>query len=98
MNRMRSKNRILGVILPLVSALIFSTAGPFTKGVEAGAWAVVFWRGVFTALFTIGFVFWRGSFAEVSDLFTIYAGVLILTGVLASQMSYLLSRKYANED
>jgi len=61
---MSKKNRTLGVILLLISALVFSTAGPFIKGVEASAWAVVFWRGLFATLFTIGFVFWRGSFAQ----------------------------------
>jgi len=61
---MASKNRTLGIVLLLTSALIFSTAGPFIKGVEASAWAVVFWRGLFAALFTTAFVLWRGSFAQ----------------------------------
>lgn len=35
---------------------MFSTAGLFTKGVEAGPWEVIFWRGLFGSLFTIGYI------------------------------------------
>lgn len=52
-------SRKTGIVLLLVSALVFSTAGLFTKGVEAGAWEVIFWRGVFAGLFTTGYVFWQ---------------------------------------
>ncbi len=52
-------SRKSGIILVLISALVFSTAGLFTKSVEAGAWEVIFWRGVFAALFTTGYVFVR---------------------------------------
>jgi len=51
-----------GVALVVLSALVFSTAGIFTKGVEAGAWAVIFWRGLSAAIFTFLYVFWRGTF------------------------------------
>ena len=44
-----------GVILLVLSAITFSTAGLFTKGVEAGAWDIIFWRGLFAAAFT---TFW----------------------------------------
>jgi drug/metabolite transporter (DMT)-like permease len=42
----------LGVGLLVASAVTYSTAGLFTKGVDAGAWAVIFWRGLFAATFT----------------------------------------------
>jgi drug/metabolite transporter (DMT)-like permease len=61
--------RVLGIGLVLVSALIFSTAGLFTKGVLAGAWDIIFWRGLFAALFTTAYVLWRGSFrADFTDM------------------------------
>ena len=41
-----------GVFLVVISALTFSTAGLFTKGVDAGAWDIIFWRGFFAAAFT----------------------------------------------
>ena len=57
-----SSARFAGVSLVLVSALVFSTAGVFTKGVSAGPWEIIFWRGIFAAGFTIGYVIWRGTF------------------------------------
>ena len=52
----------VGILLLLASAITFSTAGIFTKGVVAGAWAVIFWRGLFAAAFTIGWTVWRHEF------------------------------------
>jgi hypothetical protein len=53
-----------GVMLVVFSAAIFSTAGIFTKGVDAAAWDVIFWRGVFASAFTVAYTLWRGSFAR----------------------------------
>ncbi|HMB75621.1 MAG TPA: DMT family transporter, partial [Kiloniellaceae bacterium] len=41
-----------GVILIVAAAVAYSTAGLFTKGVAAGSWDVIFWRGLFAAAFT----------------------------------------------
>ena len=54
----------IGVLLLLASALTFSTAGRFTKGVVAGAWAVIFWRGLFAALFTTAWTLQQGTFRQ----------------------------------
>lgn len=53
-----------GVILVTVSAIVFSSAGVFTKAVGSGAWEIIFWRGVFAAGFTFVYVLWRGSFRQ----------------------------------
>lgn len=50
-----------GVVLLLVSAVAFSSTGVFAKGVEAGAWAVIFWRGVFAAASTTLWAASRGA-------------------------------------
>ena len=42
----------IGILLLVGAAVTYSTAGVFTKGVVAGAWAVIFWRGLFAAAFT----------------------------------------------
>ncbi len=52
----------VGVILLVLAAVTYSTAGLFTKGVEAGSWEVIFWRGVFAAAFTTGWTINRGTF------------------------------------
>lgn len=54
----------IGVILLIVAAVTYSTAGIFTKGVVAGAWSVIFWRGVFAAGFTTGWTIGKGTFRQ----------------------------------
>ncbi|MDF2367833.1 DMT family transporter [Sneathiella sp.] len=51
----------VGVCLVVVSAITFSTAGLFTKGVDAGSWEVIFWRGFFAAAFTTLWMLNRGT-------------------------------------
>ncbi len=50
-----------GTLLVIISAITFSTAGLFTKGVEAGAWDVIFWRGLAAACFTSSWIALRGA-------------------------------------
>jgi drug/metabolite transporter (DMT)-like permease len=57
-----SSTRSTGIVLVVASAVVFSTAGLFTRGVAAGAWDIIFWRGVFAALFTTAYVARRGTF------------------------------------
>ncbi len=52
----------IGVILVVTAAITYSTAGLFTKGVEAGSWDVIFWRGFFAAAFTTVWTINRGAF------------------------------------
>ena len=62
---MTSKTRseyAIGVMLLVTAALVYSTAGIFTKGVVAGAWAIIFWRGLFAAFFVTGWTIGRGIF------------------------------------
>lgn len=49
----------VGVIFVVLSALIWSSAGLFTKGVAASAWDIIFWRSLFAATLTSGFVAYR---------------------------------------
>ncbi|WP_419905319.1 DMT family transporter [Kiloniella sp.] len=58
------KNHYHGVILIVVSAVVFSTVGIFVKGVEAGAWEIIFWRGLFSAIFTVFWILKRGTFQK----------------------------------
>lgn len=54
----------IGVGLVVTAAVTYSTAGLFTKGVEAGPWEVIFWRGVFAAAFTTAWTTGRGAVRE----------------------------------
>lgn len=50
-----------GIYLMLSSALVFSTAGLFTKGVSADSWTIIFWRGLFATIFTTVYIQWKGA-------------------------------------
>lgn len=54
----------IGIVLLLAAAFTYSTAGIFTKGVVAGAWAVIFWRGLFAAAFTTAWTINKGTFRQ----------------------------------
>ena len=60
----RAASHVTGVVLVVISAVVFSTAGVFTKGVDAGSWEIIFWRCTFAAGFTMANVMWRGSFKD----------------------------------
>ncbi len=53
-----------GVLLVVISAITFSTAGLFTKGVDAGSWEVIFWRAFFGAAFTTVWIVNRGTLRQ----------------------------------
>ncbi|MCH2249987.1 MAG: DMT family transporter [Cognatishimia sp.] len=55
---------MVGVFLLVASAVTFSSAGLFTKGVVASAWAVIFWRGLFAAILTTAWVGQRGALRQ----------------------------------
>ena len=54
----------IGVVLVVIAAVTYSTAGLFTKGVTAGSWEVIFWRGIFAAAFTTAWTINRGAFRQ----------------------------------
>ncbi|MEM7439055.1 MAG: DMT family transporter [Pseudomonadota bacterium] len=60
----KSSDYMIGVALVIVAAITYSTAGVFTKGVAAGSWDVIFWRGVFAAGFTTVWTLQQGTFQQ----------------------------------
>src|SRR5262249_28343255 len=49
----------LGATLVVASAFAFSTAGYFTRLIDADASTLLFWRGLFGGFFIAAFVIWR---------------------------------------
>lgn len=74
--------RRIGVILVVISAVVFSTAGIFTKGVSTEAWGVIFWRGLAAAGFTISYLALRGKLKTEVQAFGRTA--LIVTVMMAA--------------
>lgn len=48
-------------MLVTISAVVFSSAGIFTRAADASAWTVIFWRGLFAAMLTAALIAWRGE-------------------------------------
>lgn len=68
---MTEQGRFLGAAMVALSAVTWSTAGIFTKGVGADVWTIIFWRGVFAAGFVFLYVLWReraGAFRQLLGL------------------------------
>ena len=64
MNENAQTEYCIGVLLVVTAAITYSTAGLFTKGVEAGSWEVIFWRGVFAAALTTVWTTNRGTLRQ----------------------------------
>ena len=74
----------LGVILIVAAAIAYSTAGLFTKGVVAGVWAVIFWRGVFAVGFSVAWTAHKGTFRENFFAFGASGWAVAIIGALGT--------------
>ena len=61
------KQAALGRVLVVLSALAWSTAGVFTKGVEADVWTVLLWRGLLAGGAMLAWLMWRRGPAGLED-------------------------------
>ncbi len=64
MNRNTQSEYNIGVTFVVTAAITYSTAGLFTKGVDAGSWDVIFWRGFFAAALTTVWTINKGVFRQ----------------------------------
>ena len=76
----KTTSRTTGVILVVVSAIVFSSAGIFAKGVSADAWTIIFWRGIAAATFTLIYMILRGGFWTEVKAFGIPALLVTIMG------------------
>ena len=67
MARDTGKQMVLGRFLVALSAVAYSMAGIFTKGVEADVWTVLLWRGLLAAGFMSAYLAWRRGPAGLGD-------------------------------
>ncbi len=68
-----ARRHLIGVLLVLASAVVFSLAGILTKVIESDAWTIACWRGLFGAVFITLYVLWRErkSGARLGDSFSL---------------------------
>lgn len=88
--------RETGVLLVVVSALTFSTAGIFTKGINAAAWDIIFWRGVAAAGFTLVYLGLRGdlvpevrAFGRSALVVTVMMGICTAAFIPAFKLTHV---------
>jgi drug/metabolite transporter (DMT)-like permease len=72
---------VIGVVLVAISAVVWSSAGIFTRGVSADAWSVIFWCGIAATGFTLAYLALRG--ALVSEVRS-FNGPMLLVIVLGA--------------
>jgi drug/metabolite transporter (DMT)-like permease len=53
-----------GILLVVLSAVLFSTAGIFTKSIQAETWSIIAWRGIFAALFLFTWILYKRNFTH----------------------------------
>jgi drug/metabolite transporter (DMT)-like permease len=81
-----SSTRATGIVLVVLSAVVFSTAGLFSKGVAVGSWDIIFWRAFFAIPFTVAYAAWRGNFTRdflLLDRVAVIAAVVSAIGTAA---------------
>ena len=83
-----------GLVFVGLSALLFSTPGLFTRGVSASGWDVIFWRALFSVMFTTAYLTWRGTLkSQISNLGIVgWANALVwASGTIAFLQAYKLT-------
>ncbi|MBD3664411.1 DMT family transporter [Sulfitobacter aestuariivivens] len=84
MTSLATNQRNTGALLVVLSAVVFSTAGIFTKSVTADAWQVIFWRGLTAAAFTLFYLLLRGRLGSEIRAFGIPALLVVGLGAAGS--------------
>jgi len=74
----QTSTRNTGLVLVVVSALVFSSAGIFTNYVSTDAWGVIFWRGLAAATFTLLYLLLNGQLRREIHLFSTRTAVVTL--------------------
>ena len=82
----------LGVALVTLSAVIWSTAGFFTRLISVDTWTLLFWRSIFGALFLAAVLVWqerRGTLRAIRSLG--WPGWSVAIFVTVAMLSYLFA-------
>ncbi len=84
----------LGLIYLLVSALCFSFAGVFAKGVAASSWDVIFWRAAFGLLLLL---LWYGLRGGLKTQLRMQPSGIAIAGIaVVSTTAFLTSFKFTS--
>ena len=89
-----SHHHALGVAMVAASAVVWSTAGIFTKAVAADVWSILAWRGLFGAGFVLAYVVWREGRATGNRFQTLgWSGWTVATVSTVATIAFLSAFK-----
>ena len=82
----RREGHLLGILLVIASAFVFSLAGVLTKSIAADAWTIACWRGLLGGILIALYVAWLGREKPLRETFRLgWRGWLLASvGSLAS--------------
>lgn len=81
-----SRARNLGLALILMAAAVDSLSGLFTRLVAADTWSMIFWRGIFAAVFVLGCMMVRYRWQAFGKFLAIGSTGVILIALNAAGM------------
>ena len=94
MGTVKTSRQTIGIVLVVISAIVFSSAGIFTRGVSTDAWDIIFWRGSAASVFTILYLVLRGDLFEEIKAFgkpAFAASMMMAAGTAAFIPAFKLS-------
>lgn len=84
-----------GALMVACSAVAWSTAGLFTKGVAADVWAVLFWRGLLSLAIILIYIRWRDRAALLAGFAGLgTSGWAVATISSAATFAYIAAFKH----
>ena len=84
----------LGVLLVIASTLAFSTTGFFTRLIPLDAWTILFWRGIFSALFIGVYVVWEHRRETVRVVYVMgWPGWVLMLAYTVAMIAYIPALK-----
>lgn len=84
----------LGVLLVTASTLAFSTTGFFTRLITVDAWTILFWLGLFGALFIAIYVVWEHRHATYRVVSAMgWPGVVVMVASTVTMVAYIPALK-----
>ncbi len=57
-----------GIVFISISAIVWSTLGLFAKGIDAGVWVILFWRGLFSILILGLYVYKKSQLGIIHEI------------------------------
>lgn len=92
-----ARDRRMGMLLVLGSALVWSFGGALARFLETtDSWAIVFWRSLFGAGFLLGFALWRDGVRETIGHFKKMGlpGISVGLCFTTASISFVVALKY----